>query len=109
MYCKNRLISRLNLLAELALVEERSVSFCHMSFNHHRRYSEYHTADCQWYSPKGIPDFDLESGKSIVLRTARGRHFVHLCSGVSSYDWQTTGLPDIYCVFLDFEYLVFFG
>ena len=105
----NRLTSILNLLAELAIVEERSVSIRHMSFDHHRRYSEYHTADSQWYTPNRVQDFDLESGKSIVLRTTRGRHFVHLCRGISSYDWQTTSLPDFHCIFPDFKCLVFFG
>ena len=109
MHCTNRLTSGLTLLAELAVVEERSVSLRHMSFNHHRRYSEYHTADSQWYSSNRVPDFDLESGKSIVLRTTCGGHFVYLCSGISSYDWQATGLPDLHCIFLDFKYLVFFG
>ena len=67
MHCTNRLTSLLNLLAELAFVEERSVSIRHMPFNHHRRYSEYHTADCQWCSSNRVPDFDLEGGKSVVL------------------------------------------
>ena len=46
---------------ELAIVEERSMSFCHLPFNYRRWYSSRHTADSQWGPATGVPHFDHKS------------------------------------------------
>lgn len=58
LHCTIWLTSLLAFLTDLAIVEERSLSLCHMPLNHPRWYSERHTGNSQWGSATGIPDFD---------------------------------------------------
>ena len=53
--------SHLTFLTELAIVEERSLSLCHMPLNHRRWYSKCHIANSQWDSTTGIQDLDHKS------------------------------------------------